>query len=574
MDMNKKIITAVMALSVGTAVVCSAASAAKQYSVADLRGLSDSLIGGASLTEGQDVNSDGKVNSLDLVEMRKAFTNTGTFTETTVPASEEYVRYIGRNCVKADATWLVMSGAAVEFTVNDAKSLEITLNGDENVNNEEKYRPRYAVIVDGEVVIDELMSSAEKTITVFDSDTPRTSTVKVIHLSEANNGTVGVAGIKVDSDCTVPVSPTAKKDMTIEFIGDSITCGYGVEGKSNGDQFSTGTENFMKSYAYLTAEKLGADYSAVSYSGYGIVSGYTSGEKNTDSLVPPYYDKVGKLFGYDVAWDFDSHKNDVVVINLGTNDSSYTSTDVETRGPEYQEAYVDFLGLVREKNPDAYIICTFGTMGGETLYPYLEKAVDEFVSSTGDEKVTAYQSVTQSASDGYGSDWHPSAVTQQKSAAVLADKICQVTGKHSDQIGLNVAADVEFSLATNPDSSASIYPYFNEYDRSFWMNVMSAGDSADDAEGIASGVDLRKGGVYRVNFDCTASEGMSFPVLIRSADKSRVYFSSTIDCTGNTTSFSEEFTCESTDKNADFVLQIGTGSGNIAIQKLNIEKIG
>lgn len=572
--MNKRIIAAVMALSVVTAAVCSAASAAGQYSVADLRSLNDFLIGGASITEGQDLNNDGKVNSLDLAEMRKSFTNTGDFTETTVPATEEYVRYIGRNCVKDNVPWLVMSGAAVEFTVNDAKSLEITLNGDENINNEEKYRPRYAVIVDGEIVVDELMSTAEKHIELFSSDTPRTASVKVIHLSEANNGTIGVAGITVNSDCTVPVSPTAKKNMTIEFIGDSITCGYGVEGKSNGEQFSTGTENFMKSYAYLTAEKLGADYSAVSYSGYGIVSGYTSGDKNADSLVPPYYDKVGKLFGYDTEWDFDSHKSDVIVINLGTNDSSYTSIDVETRGPEYQEAYFDFLRLVREKNPDSYIICTFGTMGGETLYPYLENAVSEFVSETGDERITAYQSAAQSASDGYGCDWHPSAVTQQKSAAVLADKICQVTGRYSDQIGLNVAADVTFSLETDPDSSASIYPYFNEYDRSFWMNVMSAGDSPDDAEGIASGVVLRKGGTYRVDFDCTAAEGMSFPVIIRSADKSRVYFSSTIECTGNTTSFSEEFTCESTDKNADFVLQIGTGTGNIAIQKLNIEKTG
>ena len=120
----------------------------------------------------------------------------------------------------------------------------------------------------------------------------------------------------------------------------------------------------------------------------------------------------------------------------------------------------------------------------------------------------------------------------------------------------------------------SIYPYFNEYDRSFWMNVMTTGASAEDAEGIASGVDLRKGGKYRVTFDCAAASGMTFPVIIRSSDKSAVYFSSTIECTGNTTSFSEEFTCDETDRNADFVLQVGTASGNVAIQKLNIEKIG
>ncbi len=572
--MKKKVIAAVAAASIGMAVICTAANAAKQYSVSELRGLNEALIGGASLTEGQDLNNDGKVNVFDLVEMRKSFVNTGDFIETTVPATEENVRYIGRNCVKDNVPWLVQSGAAVEFVVNDAKSAEITILGDENINSEDRYKPRYAVIVDDEIVVDELMSVKSKTVELFSGTEPRTARIKVIHLSEANNGTVGVSGIKVNSDCTVPVSPTEKKDMTIEFIGDSITCGYGVEGKSNGEQFSTGTENFMKSYAYLTAEKLGADYSAVSYSGYGVVSGYTTGEKNTDSLVPKNYAIVGQQFGYDTPWDFESHKSNVIVINLGTNDSSYTSTDVETRGPEYQEQYVEFLKQIRTLNPDSYIICTFGTMGGETLYPYLEKAVDEFVSDTGDTKITCYQCATQSASDGYGCDWHPSAVTQQKSAAVLADKICQVTGKYSDQIGLNVAANVEFSLSTDPDSKVSIYPYFNEYDRSFWMNVMTTGDSAEDAEGIASGVDLRKGGKYRVTFDCAAASGMTFPVIIRSSDKSAVYFSSTIECTGNTTSFSEEFTCDETDRNADFVLQVGTASGNVAIQKLNIEKIG
>ena len=572
--MKKKVIAAAAAASIGMAVICTAANAAKQYSVSELRGLNEALIGGASLTEGQDLNNDGKVNVFDLVEMRKSFVNTGDFIETTVPATEENVRYIGRNCVKDNVPWLVQSGAAVEFVVNDAKSAEITILGDENINSEDRYKPRYAVIVDDEIVVDELMSVKSKTVELFSGTEPRTARIKVIHLSEANNGTVGVSGIKVNSDCTVPVSPTEKKDMTIEFIGDSITCGYGVEGKSNGEQFSTGTENFMKSYAYLTAEKLGADYSAVSYSGYGVVSGYTTGEKNTDSLVPKNYAIVGQQFGYDTPWDFESHKSNVIVINLGTNDSSYTSTDVETRGPEYQEKYVEFLKQIRTLNPDSYIICTFGTMGGETLYPYLEKAVDEFVSDTGDTKITCYQCATQSASDGYGCDWHPSAVTQQKSAAVLADKICQVTGKYSDQIGLNVAANVEFSLSTDPDSKVSIYPYFNEYDRSFWMNVMTTGASAEDAEGIASGVDLRKGGKYRVTFDCAAASGMTFPVIIRSSDKAAVYYSRTIECTGNTTSFSEEFTCDETDRNADFVLQVGTASGNVAIQKLNIEKIG
>ena len=49
-----------------------------------------------------------------------------------------------------------------------------------------------------------------------------------------------------------------EKDIKIEFIGDSITCGYGIDEMNEKGYFSTATENFTKSYAYITAENLGA----------------------------------------------------------------------------------------------------------------------------------------------------------------------------------------------------------------------------------------------------------------------------------------------------------------------------
>ena len=120
------------------------------------------------------------------------------------------------------------------------------------------------------------MTEKEKTVSLFSGDSARLAKVKVIHLSEANNGAVGVSAIKVNSDVKAPVNPTPESDLRIEFIGDSITCGYGVEGKTAYEGFKTTTENFMKSYAYLTAQKLGAEYSAVCYSGHGIISGYSN----------------------------------------------------------------------------------------------------------------------------------------------------------------------------------------------------------------------------------------------------------------------------------------------------------
>ena len=281
---------------------------------------------------------------------------TGEFKESELKATEENVRYIGRNLEQNGTAWLVQSGSAVEFTVN-AKSAEVTITGDSGINNGPEYAPRYAVLIDGEIIADEIMTDKTRTIELFSGEASRTATVKVIHLSEANQGAVGVTGIKVDSDSPSPVVPTPEKDLRIEFIGDSITCAYGVEGASQNESFKTTTENFMKSYADLTAQKLDADYSAVCYSGHGIISGYTSGDKNTDSLVPPFYELVGKPADYQQPWDFSAKPNDVVVINLGTNDSTYIDKDFENRAPEFTEAYEDFLGQIRN-NPDAYHLHT------------------------------------------------------------------------------------------------------------------------------------------------------------------------------------------------------------------------
>ena len=250
--MIKKLVLSLMAVTTVSAVVCTAVYASG-YKPTDLKNLGNALLGKGEVTAEMDLTGDKVVDVFDLVEMRKQFTSTGEFTENTVPATEDYVKYTGRNYYDGNSAWLVQSGSAVEFTVS-AKSAEVTITGDHSVNNDEKYRPRYAILVDGEVVLDEVLNEKSKTVKIFDEKVSRTADVKIIHLSEANNGAVGVSEIKTVSDSPAPITPAPEKDITIEFIGDSITCAYGVEGKSAYENFSTTTENFMKSYAYLTAQ--------------------------------------------------------------------------------------------------------------------------------------------------------------------------------------------------------------------------------------------------------------------------------------------------------------------------------
>lgn len=569
----KKYLSAVCAAAVFSALTVSAAFALTDYTLSDLKSLYSVMFGKSTAEKWHDINSDGRINILDVIAIRQSFNSDGVFREMEFRATEENVKLTGRNYTdKNDVTWLVHSGSAVEFTVN-AKSAEVTVTADSGLKNEEKYRPRYAVLVDGKIIKDCVVSKETETIELFSSDEPRTASVKIIHLSEANNGTIGVSGIKVNSDSPVPVIPAEKKKLAIEFIGDSITCAYGVEAENQYVGFSTGTENFMKSYAYLTAQKLDADYSAVSYSGHGIISGYTSSEeKNTESLVPDVYDLIGKPADYAKPWDFENHKYDVVVINLGTNDSSFISHSFEKYSPEFVKKYAEFLETVHEKNPDAYIICTLGTMGCTDLCPCIEEAAEQFKKKTGYSRIMCYQAATHTQDDGMGADWHPSEKTQQNSAYVLSDRICQALGIESDQLGLDVAADADYT--SEHSDSANMSEYFSDWDKSFHITTVNGGADINSVKARVSGIGIKKGGKYRLEFKCETAEGAEIPFALKDTDGSGIYFKDTFTGTGKKSEFTAEFTADGT---ADTMLEFcmgGTDNLRLSLYDVKLIRIG
>lgn len=350
----------------------------------------------------------------------------------TVVWNENNVKVLGRADFLNDTLWMVHSGSGAEFTFTGTRAV-ITLQADSAMMSGANNQARVAVFVNGECVVDDMINKVQETYTVFESEEVTECTVRVIKLSEAAMSTVGIKSIEVTS--VGDIRPTEAKEHLIEFIGDSITCGYGVEDEDPGHNFKTGTENVMKAYAYKTAEALGADYSMVSFSGYGIISGYTgTGEaKVTEQLVPDYYEKLGFSYGTylatkpaEVSWDFTRRQPDLVVINLGTNDDSYTLTYAD-RQQEYKEQYVEFLKMVRKNNPGATILCTLGIMGGR-LFPSVEQAVEEYKAETGDTNIHTMRFDEQNQADGMAADYHPSEKTHTKAAEKLTAKIQEIMG--------------------------------------------------------------------------------------------------------------------------------------------------
>lgn len=337
----------------------------------------------------------------------------------------ENVRLIGRVMPLEDTLWMALSGTGVEFSVT-GKFVKITFVADDTWSGVPENRARVAVYVDGERVEDLLLCKPETTVTAFISDVQETHVVRIVKLSESAMSTCGISKIEADG----AILPTEPKKLLIEFIGDSITCGYGVDDEDRDHHFATGTEDVTRAYAYKTAKALNADYSMVSFSGYGIVSGYTAtGEKMRHQLVPDYYEKFGFSYGHylekyvpqECKWDFAKLQPDLVVINLGTNDMSYV-LNREERREEYINGYLAFLDTVRAKNPFAKILCVLGLMG-EALCPAVEEMVERYKKETGDSEISYMGFMDQLPEDGYAADWHPTEVTHTKASAKLVNEI-------------------------------------------------------------------------------------------------------------------------------------------------------
>lgn len=349
-----------------------------------------------------------------------------------VNPSANSVKYLGRTLLHNDILWLALSGSGIEFSY-EGQYLEICVQGDDHTATCTDHA-RIAVYIDNERVLDAMIRSSQQRYTIIDEPVSRTCTVRLIKVSEAPMSIVGIRELITDD--AAKIQPAPAKTHRIEFIGDSITCGYGADDDDISHTFSTATEDVTKAYAYRIAQILDADYSMVSYSGYGVYSGYideSTDTRNVAELLPPYYPLVGFSRGTYLGaaitmtdWDFHRFEPEIIVLNLGTNDNSYCRNEPQ-RHADFISCYHDFLTLVHEKNPNAYILCVYGIMNHE-LSSCIEKAVNQYRQSSGSDCISFLMLTTQTADDGYVVDFHPSLNTHRKAASAVAARIREIMG--------------------------------------------------------------------------------------------------------------------------------------------------
>ena len=342
-------------------------------------------------------------------------------------AEEDNVKILGRSHYENGVRYFSHSGSGIEFLCRGEYAV-INILDDSQGRYYSNHKARFAIYKNGEVVVDEIITESDKSYHIVLDGYDKDSVITVLKLSEAQYSAMGIGEIMVYGKADIV--PTQEKPLKIEFIGDSITCGYGVDEENPRGYFSTATENFTRTYAYLTAEKLNADYSAVCFSGFGVYSGYTSnGVRNASDIVPLHYDKSCFLYGgRETLWDFSGFQSDFIVINLGTNDASYCGGSLSGR-QEFTRRYAEFIKQVRAHNPYAYIICVLGDMNN-TMYSCIQAAVSNYINETADNRITAQTISYRMDINDIVINGHPGYLSNLNAANDLSLKIAQLTDSY------------------------------------------------------------------------------------------------------------------------------------------------
>ena len=212
----------------------------------------------------------------------------------------------------------------------------------------------------------------------------------------------------------------------MEFIGNSITCGYGTEAPDGNAKYSDATENHYYTYAVITSRTLNAQHCVVARSGIGMYRNYNGKREGDTDIMPRWYDYTS-LYDDSQQWNHASYDADVICIGLGTNDFSTPNYDVQL----YKANYEKFVTKLRRLHPKSKIVMLTGPMlTGEASRVHVAAVNDvcAALSARGIKDIYRFDFSTQTGNLGYGANYHPSKAQHVKMANELIPFIRKITG--------------------------------------------------------------------------------------------------------------------------------------------------
>jgi len=234
--------------------------------------------------------------------------------------------------------------------------------------------------------------------------------VRLVKRSESPWAASEFGGFVAVSGGAVLGKPMARSRQ-IEFIGDSLTAGYGNMSATRDCSTNGGVArntNTDLSFGALTARALNADYQVNAFSGLGVVRNYNGHSAGTSYRT--YYDRALLNVEGDVWQNPGTWRPQVVVVGLGTNDFSTALnpgeqwTTPESLVTAYKSAYQGFISKLRTRYGSGTTIVVSVPEGSGTFADAARQVVQDR-NNQGDSR-TRYWNYSDPAIDRLGCDWH------------------------------------------------------------------------------------------------------------------------------------------------------------------------
>lgn len=347
----------------------------------------------------------------------------------------DYIRYDGRIIFKDDMAVLGYTNSAVTIRFRGKRLTAVFTTGWNDKVNE----PGLRVYADGEplknIVIKSFAPDSEEAraenkdrtdkigiyaatletvdayryyeteVASFDDDGEHE--VRIVKITEAAMSFVGVKKLTIDGEILkIDKKESRKKAL---FIGDSITCGYGVLGKPD-SEYTLREEDGELCYAAVMTRKMDWNSQWVSVSGFGMFVEYTG---NPENIVPKVFAYQDWFYDKDILTDYSEFVPDNIIVNLGTNDSG-PMTENENIKKGYLARYESFLYTLRMAYPNANIICVLGTLA-PGYYKYVDMVLKK-VKNDGFERIYGLELPEHDVKNDGMASGHPSAKTHEKDA--------------------------------------------------------------------------------------------------------------------------------------------------------------
>lgn len=299
-----------------------------------------------------------------------------SFGQSIIKPNNHKIAYMGRVAVQKDSASFYWPGSSATINFVGTK-VSVNMKS----NREVGY---FYAIVDNDISkVFKFAVNSTKTNYVLASGLPNKNHTLLLYKISNNTSENVLYSIEIDGNAKL-LKPSELPKRKIEFYGDSITAGHGVDlAEGAPDNGQPKDFNNYCTYAALTARHFDAQYSIIARSGIGIMVSWFP------EIMPEVYDRINP-FDASSTWNFSKYQPDIVVINLFQNDSWIVNLPKHeqfinrfgTSKPTEEFtilSYQKFVSTIRSKYPKSHIICALGNMDAtktDSKWPgYIEQAV-------------------------------------------------------------------------------------------------------------------------------------------------------------------------------------------------------